>query len=124
MDGSGHMLETLAGGGAFFECPRWHDGRLWVSDYWRHQVLAVSPGGAAETVAEVPWSPSGQRWLPDGTLLVASLMDAKLLRVEDGATVEHADLAGHGRPAPCSCASPPTSACRPTRRPGPGRPAS
>ena len=84
MDGSDRRLETLVGGGAFFECPRWHDGRLWVSDYWRYQVLAIAPDGTTEIVAEVPGSPSGLGWLPDGTLLVVSMLDRKLLRVQDG----------------------------------------
>jgi sugar lactone lactonase YvrE len=98
MDGSGRKLETLVGGGAFFECPRWHDGHLWVSDYWRHQILAITPDGATEPVAEVPGSPSGLGWLPDGTLLVVSMFDTKLLRVQDGATVVHADLSAHSGP--------------------------
>ena len=98
MDGSDRRLETLVGGGAFFECPRWHDGRLWVSDYWRYQVLAIAPDGTTEIVAEVPGSPSGLGWLPDGTLLVVSMLDRKLLRVQDGAAVVHADLSAHSGP--------------------------
>jgi sugar lactone lactonase YvrE len=98
MHPSDRKLETLAGGGAFFESPRWHAGRLWVSDYWRHQVLTIAPDGAAETVAEVPGSPSGLGWLPDGTLLVVSMLDRKLLRVQDGATSLHADLSAHSGP--------------------------
>ena len=92
MNGSDRTLATLVGDGAFFENPRWHDGRLWVSDYWRYQVSAISPEGATEIVAGVPGSPSGLGWLPDGTLLVVSMQDNTLLRVEDGATVQHADL--------------------------------
>jgi sugar lactone lactonase YvrE len=91
-------LETLVGGGAFFECPRWHDGRLWVSDFWAQEVLAVSPDGTAETVVKVPGSPAGLGWLPDGSLLVVSMMDRTLLRVTGGATVEHADLSAHAAP--------------------------
>ena len=98
MNGSDRKLETLVGGGAFFESPRWHAGRLWVSDYWRHQVLAISPQGVAETVVEVPGSPSGLGWLPDGTLLVVSMLDPKLLRVADGVTTLHADLSAHSGP--------------------------
>lgn len=98
MNGSGRKLETLVGGGAFFECPRWHDGRLWVSDYWRYQVLAIAPDGTTETIAQVPGSPSGLGWLPDGTLLVVSMQDRKLLRVDNGATVVHADLSAHSGP--------------------------
>jgi sugar lactone lactonase YvrE len=95
MSGPDRKLDTLVGGGAFFECPRWRDGRLWVSDYWRCRVLAISPDGTTETVAEVPGSPSGLGWLPDGTLLVASMLENRLLRVENGATTQHADLSAH-----------------------------
>ena len=98
MDGSNRNPETLVAGGAFFECPRWHEGRLWVSDYWRHQVLAIAPDGATETMAQVPGSPSGLGWLPDGALLVVSMLDTKLLRVQNGATVVHADLSAHSGP--------------------------
>jgi sugar lactone lactonase YvrE len=91
-------LETLAGGGAFFESPRWHDGRLWVSDYWRHQVVAIAPDGTTQTIAEVPGSPSGLGWLPDGTLLVVSMRDRKLLRVERGRTSQYADLSPYSGP--------------------------
>jgi sugar lactone lactonase YvrE len=98
MNRSDRNLETLVGDGAFFESPRWRDGRLWVSDYWRHQVLAIAPDGTTETVAEVPGSPSGLGWLPDNTLLVVSMLDRKLLRVENGSTVLYADLAVHSGP--------------------------
>jgi len=91
-------LETLAEGGAFFECPRWYDGRLWVSDYWRGLVLAIAPDGSTETVAEVPTSPSGLGRLPDGNLLVVSMMDSTLLRLRDGRTEPYADLAPYAGP--------------------------
>ena len=38
-------LRTLVEGGAYFEGPRWHDGRWWVSDFYRHAVLAIDPDG-------------------------------------------------------------------------------
>ena len=98
MNGSDRSLETLVGGGAFFECPRWHDGRLWVSDYWRYQVLAISSEGTTETVAQVPGAPSGLGWLPDDTLLVVSMLDRKLLRVENGVTMPYADLSALSGP--------------------------
>jgi sugar lactone lactonase YvrE len=92
------MTTNLDVTGAFFECPRWHDGRLWVSDYWGGQVSAISPDGSSEIVAEVPASPSGLGWLPDGTLLVVSMMDRKVLRMDGGTATEHADLAEHSGP--------------------------
>jgi sugar lactone lactonase YvrE len=76
----------------FPEGPRWHEGRLWFSDQHEHRVVAAGTDGKAETIVEVPNQPSGLGWLPDGRLLVVSMLDRKVLR-HDGATlVEHADL--------------------------------
>ena len=84
---------TLIEGYSFFEAPRWHEGRLWLSDFYTHQVIAVTPDGAVEKIAEVAGQPSGLGWLPDGRLLVVSMADRKVLRREaDGALVVHADL--------------------------------
>lgn len=57
-------LATLLGGGSFFEGPRWHDGRWWVSDFYRERVLTVDPSGRAAEVLRVPGQPSGLGWLP------------------------------------------------------------
>jgi sugar lactone lactonase YvrE len=93
-------LSTLLEGGSFFEGPRWRDGRWWVSDFYRGTVSTVTPDGAEETVLEVPEQPSGLGWMPDGSLLVVSRKDFRVLRrAPDGEVTEHADLssmaAGH-----------------------------
>lgn len=86
-------LQTLVDGGSFFEGPRWHDGRWWVSDFYRHEVRTVTADGAEEVVSEVPGQPSGLGWLPDGSLLVVSMTDHLVLRRSpDGAVSIHADL--------------------------------
>jgi sugar lactone lactonase YvrE len=87
------VLAPLLDGLTFTEGPRWHDGRLWFSDFYTHRVLAVTPEGKAETVLEVAQRPSGLGWLPDGSLLVVSMLDRRLLRVRDGRAAPHADLA-------------------------------
>jgi sugar lactone lactonase YvrE len=86
---------------AFPEGPRWHDGRLFFSDQHDHRVVAMSPDGAAATVVEVPQQPSGLGWLPDGRMLVVSMLDRRVLRLENGRLVEHADLSAFA-PAPCN----------------------
>lgn len=87
------MTEIVLDGLAFPEGPRWHDGRLWFSDMHAHEVVALDPAtGARETIVEVPACPSGLGWLPDGTLLIVSMEDRKLVRFVDGSLVEHADL--------------------------------
>jgi sugar lactone lactonase YvrE len=89
-------LKTLLEGGSFFEGPRWHEGRWWVSDFYRHLVLAIDPGGQAEEVLEVEGQPSGLGWLPDGSLLVVSMRDHRVLRRSAGGDVTvHADVSEH-----------------------------
>ena len=84
--------ETLIDGLRFPEGPRWRDGRLWFSDMHSQQVLAVEPSGKRETVARVPQDPSGLGWLPDGRLLIVSMRDRRLLRLDPGGLAEVADL--------------------------------
>jgi sugar lactone lactonase YvrE len=86
-------FRTVLEGGSYFEGPRWHDGQWWVSDFYRHTVSRVAPTGGAESVVlEVENQPSGLGWLPDGSLLVVSMKDQRLLRVLDGEVSTHADL--------------------------------
>ncbi|MQA94901.1 MAG: gluconolactonase [Streptosporangiales bacterium] len=90
-------ITTVATGFSFLEGPRWHDGRIWFSDFYTHRVLsAEEDGGDLRVEAEVPGQPSGLGWLPDGRLLIVSMRDTRLLRREpDGSLVTHADLAEH-----------------------------
>lgn len=79
----------------FGESPRWHDGRLWFSDWGTQEVIAVDPEGKSEVIVRVPSSPFCIDRLPDGRLLVVSARDRLLLRREsDGSLVTHADLSG------------------------------
>jgi len=84
---------TLISGLAFPEGPRWRDGRLYFSDQLAHRVVAVDLEGRAETIAQVPGKPSGLGFLPDGSLLIVSMQDRKILRRGlDGLLAEYADL--------------------------------
>lgn len=87
-------ITTVLSDQAYLECPRWHEGRIWVSDFYTHQVLsALEDGSDVRVEAEVPGQPSGLEWLPDGRLLVVSQHDSRLLRREpDGSLATHADL--------------------------------
>ncbi|WP_246098094.1 SMP-30/gluconolactonase/LRE family protein [Rhodococcus spelaei] len=78
----------------FPEGVRWHDGALWFSDMHDHRLMRLVPGSEPETIATVPGRPSGIGFLPDGTPLVVSQQDRKVLRVEANGTVEHANLSG------------------------------
>ncbi len=83
---------VLAEGLYFGEGPRWHDGRLWFSDFYDRAVKAVDAAGTVETMVETPGQSSGLGWLPDGRLLLVSMLDRRLLRLDPGGLVEHADL--------------------------------
>ena len=86
------QTKTLVEGLCFAEGPRWHDSRLWFSDMHDHHVYAADMDGNLETIAHVPEQPSGLGWLPDGRLLVVSMLDRKLLVLEAGELSEFANL--------------------------------
>jgi sugar lactone lactonase YvrE len=89
-------VSVVIDGGHFYEGPRWHEGRLWVSDFYGHQVLSATEDGDTRPEAVVPNQPSGLGWLPDGRLLIASMLDQLILRREpSGELVEHADLSSY-----------------------------
>jgi len=84
--------EVLIEGLTFTEGPRWHDGRLYFSDFFTHRVLAVDTKGNMETIVETPQQPSGLGWSPDGSMLIVSMNDQKLLSFGNGELSEVADL--------------------------------
>jgi sugar lactone lactonase YvrE len=89
-------LHTLMTGLVVGESPRWHEGRLWFSNWGAQEIVAVDPDGGSEVVTTVPTTvPFSIDWLPDGRLLVVSGQEGLLLRREaDGSLVTHADLRG------------------------------
>ncbi len=87
-------VQIVAEGFHYLECPRWHEGRLWLSDFYAHEVVALSHDGGREVMARVPEQPSGLGFLPDGRALIVSMRDRKVLRREASGKLElHADLA-------------------------------
>src|SRR4029453_1365270 len=88
------MTEVLVTGLKIGESARWHDGRLWRSNWGAQQILAVDLDGNAEVMATVPTPiPFSIDWLPDGRLLVVAGPEGRLLRQEpDGSLVDHVDL--------------------------------
>jgi sugar lactone lactonase YvrE len=73
------------------ESPRWHDGRLWFSNWGTGEIVAVDLDGNSEVMGRGPdglgWAVN---WLPDGRMLITG---SELVRVEpDGSRVRHADL--------------------------------
>ena len=86
--------QLLMSGLAFPESPRWHEDRLWFSDWGAQEVIAGDHEGKSEVIVRVPSIPFCIDWLPDGRLLIVSASEKRLLRREsDGSLVTHADLA-------------------------------
>src|ERR671916_2928464 len=77
----------------FGESPRWHDERLWFSDWDAQEIIAVDLEGKGDVIVRMPSFPFCIDWLPDGRLLIVSARDRLLLRREpDGSLVTHTDL--------------------------------
>jgi sugar lactone lactonase YvrE len=91
--------QTLLTGLGIGESPRWHDGRLWFSNWGMQEVVAVDFEGNVEVIVRVPTTiPFSIDWLHDGRLLVVSGQEGLLLRMEpDVSLVTHADLTSLGR---------------------------
>ncbi|HEX3795084.1 MAG TPA: SMP-30/gluconolactonase/LRE family protein [Acidimicrobiales bacterium] len=88
------VAEPFIDGLFFGEGPRWHEGRLWYSDFFDHGVFSVTPEGERRTEVQFDGEPSGLGWLPDGRLLINSRLDRAVLRREaDGSLVRHGELA-------------------------------
>ena len=85
--------EPFISGLLFGECPRWHDDRLWYSDFFDHAVFSASPDGERRMEVAFDGEPAGLGWLPDGRLLINSRLDRAVFRREpDGSVVRHGDL--------------------------------
>jgi sugar lactone lactonase YvrE len=92
-------VKTLMTGILFGEQPRWHEGRLWFSDWGTREIMAVDLNGDSEVALTAPAFPCCVDWLPDGRLLLVSARDGLLLRRErDGTFVIHGDLRKASQP--------------------------
>jgi len=89
-------VQAMLTGLAMGESPRWHENRLWFSDWGAQEIVAVDLDGKSEVIVRVPFGlPFCIDWLPDGRLLIVSGREGLLLRRErDGSLVTHADLRG------------------------------
>ena len=82
----------LLTGLALGESPRWHDDRLWLSDWAAQEVLAVDLDGKSEVVHQVQSFPFSLGWLPDGRLVISEGGGLLRRHEADGSVVTHADL--------------------------------
>lgn len=77
------------------ECPRWHDGRLWFSDWGAREMIAVDMQGRHEVIDRFEVMPFSFDWLPDGSQVV---IEGKTLwrRGKNGVREKWVDLTGFG----------------------------
>jgi sugar lactone lactonase YvrE len=47
-------VQTLLTGLGFGESPRWHQGRLWFSNWGAQEIVAVDLNGNSQVVVRVP----------------------------------------------------------------------
>ena len=92
MGAGARKTEVLLDGLKFPEGPRWRDGKLWFSDMHDHRVFTVDLTGAREEIVHVPEQPSGLGFTPDGALLIVSMVDRRLMRLDDDGLHLVADL--------------------------------
>ena len=84
MNGGG--WDRIAEGLAFPEAPRWHEGSFWCSDIFAGEVLRIGDG-EPQVVLQLEGRPSGLGWRGDGTMLVVSMDERRLLGLPPGDTV-------------------------------------
>jgi sugar lactone lactonase YvrE len=88
-------LERFATELDYPECPRWHDGSLWLSEMWSQAVVRFDAAGRRVVVHQfTDEQPGGLGWLPTGELVVVGMQSRILHRLTDdqsGSGV-HADL--------------------------------
>jgi sugar lactone lactonase YvrE len=86
-------MEVLCSGYGLVESPRWHEGRLWFSDWTGGRIVAVDDSGETEVILEHRSLPMCFDFLPDGRLVLVSNQERALLTLEeDGRLAAYADL--------------------------------
>ena len=84
--------EPFVDGLVFGEGPRWHNNHLYVSDMFAHQLLRIDLQGNKTVVANVPGRPSGSGFLANGSQLLVSMVDRRILKISGDNVTEVANL--------------------------------
>lgn len=87
---------VLVEGLALGESPRWHEGRLWLSDWMAGEVLSVDAVGRTAVEFRMKGVPFCFDWLPDGRLVIVdnSAGPKVVCRDAGGGLVTYAELGG------------------------------
>ncbi|HEV8461075.1 MAG TPA: SMP-30/gluconolactonase/LRE family protein [Gaiellaceae bacterium] len=87
----GSAIDVVAGGFSFLEAPRWHDGRLYASEWGSRRVIAVS-GADVTTVCTLDDVPGGIGFRPDGSLRVVAMNSRRVVSFDGTSIRTDADL--------------------------------
>jgi sugar lactone lactonase YvrE len=88
-------MKELMSGLVVGESPRWHEGRLWFSNWGAQEIVALDLGGKSEVITQVPkFAGFCIDFLADGTLLVTG--EDLILRLQNRELVPHIDLSALG----------------------------
>ena len=87
--------EVLLEGLLFPEGPRWHNDKLWFSDMQMRKVMTVDINGKADVIIEMPTSPSGLGWLPNGKLFSKTISKVSKIVSVDGTGLERTKASEH-----------------------------
>ncbi len=91
-----YTAEKIHGGLGFGEGPRWHNDRLWFSDFYRRGIYSIAADGTGERLElAVPEQPSGLGWMPDGSLLFVSMIDNTVKRYDGTSVSSHCHVGEH-----------------------------
>jgi sugar lactone lactonase YvrE len=91
----------LATGFSWTECPRWHDGRFYFTDMYNHRLVSLNEDGRPTTYLDMSdregldgreVNLAGFGFLPDGRLLVNSMLERVVLVFDGSTTTVYADL--------------------------------
>jgi sugar lactone lactonase YvrE len=86
--------EVILDGIVLGESTRWHDGRIWFSDWGAGGILTLVDG-KPDVVAHMTGMPFCFDWLPDGRMISTLGIDQRLVTWDDsGSLVTYADLTG------------------------------
>ena len=86
-------MDLLCSGLGLVESPRWHNGRLWFSDWITGEIIAVDDTGARELMLHHASLPLCFDFLPDGRPVIVSNQQRALLVLQpDGSLDTFADL--------------------------------
>jgi sugar lactone lactonase YvrE len=87
------LMQMLDSGFGLVESPRWHDGRLWFSDWVAGEIRVFGDSGASDVIFRHQSLPLCFDFMPDGAILVVSAATCTLLRAAPGEQLSpYADL--------------------------------